>query len=89
MSPQEIDTLRKEVKKLMIDLDLDARKKGSMAILAENLSRRMGKRISRTTLSMTLSGFRDTTGYQAILKEMKEMLAASLIERNGGNIALM
>ncbi|MBN1545730.1 MAG: hypothetical protein JW902_03630 [Syntrophaceae bacterium] len=80
------EDLRKTCKKLLVDLDMDSRKSGSMPILADNLSRRMGKRISRSTLSMALSGFRETAGYQAVLKELKEMLAASLNSQDEGRL---
>jgi hypothetical protein len=73
MSPQEIDTLRKEVKKTMIDLELDAW--GKTPSLAKELSDRTGKMISRNTLSMALSGYRSSEPYQIILKELQSMLA--------------
>ncbi|MDP2815753.1 MAG: hypothetical protein Q8O19_03635 [Rectinemataceae bacterium] len=75
MSPQEIDALRKEVKKLMIDLDLDGRKSGAQTLLAADLSFRTGKTISRQTLNMALTGFRSTTGYQTLLQALHAMLA--------------
>jgi hypothetical protein len=86
MSPEETNSLRKDVKKKMVDLDMDSRKRGSMSILSENLSRKMGRRISRTTLSMALSGFRDTSGYQVILKELNDMLAVSIHTQSRGDM---
>lgn len=74
MSPSEIDTLRKEVKKLMIDLDLDGRKSGAQTSLASDLSTRSGKAISRQTLNMALTGFRNTAAYQSLLQELHAML---------------
>lgn len=79
MSPQEIDALRKEVKKLMIDLDLDVRKQGALALLAADLGLRLGKGICRQTLSMALSGFRTSPAYQTILAELRTMLSERLI----------
>ena len=84
MSPEENIALRKDVKKLLIDLDMDSRTRGAMAVLAERLSLRMGKRVSRNTLFMALSGFRETAGYQTILKELKDMLSASVSARGNG-----
>jgi hypothetical protein len=74
MSPQEVDALRKEVKKLMIDLGLDVRKRGAMPRLAEDLTNRTGRKISRNTLSMALSGFRETAGYCKLLEDLRDML---------------
>lgn len=78
------EDLRKTCKKLLVDLDMDSRKQGSMSVLADSLSRRMGKPISRSTLSMALSGFRETAGYKAILKELREMLTASMAAKGEG-----
>jgi hypothetical protein len=75
MSPQEIDALRKEVKKKMIDLDLDNRKAGVQTHLAVDLSARTGKTICRQTLCMALTGYRSTVTYQTILQELHAMLA--------------
>lgn len=86
-SPMDED-LRKTCKKLLVDLDMDSRNHGSMSKLADSLSLRMGRRISRSTLSMALSGFRETAGYQAILKELKEMLSASINAQGNGHYGL-
>ncbi len=74
MLPQEISALRKETKKLMIDLDLDIRKHGTLSLIAGDLSAKTGRKISRSTLSMALTGYRSTRGYQAILQEFSAML---------------
>jgi hypothetical protein len=75
MKPEEIDALRKDAKIKMIRLDLDGRKRGALSFLALQLSARTGKRISRQTLSMALTGFRSTPSYQIILQELDAMLA--------------
>ena len=82
------EDLRKTCKKLLVDLDMDSRSRGSMSKLADSLSLRMGKRISRCTLSMAISGFRKSAGYQAILKELKEMLSASVNAQGNGQYGL-
>ena len=69
----KINALRKEVKHKMVDLDLDGRK-ANLPRLAADLSNRTGKKISRETLSMALTGFRSTAGYQTILQELHAML---------------
>ncbi len=74
MTPEEINILRKEAKKRMIDLDLDLRKHGTLSLIAGDLSAKTGRKISRSTLSMALSGYRSTQGYQAVLQEFFAML---------------
>ena len=73
------DTLRKEVKKLMIDLDLDLGKRGVLGTFATELSSRLSKKISRQTLSMALCGYRCTAAYQTILEALRAMLSERLI----------
>jgi len=75
MSPQEIDALRKEVKKKLIDLDLDNRNAGIQPRLAADLSARTGKNISTQTLNMALTGFRSSAAYQNLLEELHTMLS--------------
>lgn len=72
MSPQEIDTLRKEVKKRMIDLELD--KEGSYDIILPHLSRTAGLAVSKSQLSMALTGRREGESYQLILKALQGLL---------------
>lgn len=68
MSPQEIDTLRKEVKKKMIDLDLD--REGSYELILPRL-----RTISKNQLSMALTGYRNGPAAKAILENLQLVLA--------------
>lgn len=72
MTSEEISTLRKDVKKLMVELDLD--KWGAMSGLADQLSARLGRSVSRNNLSMALSGYRQTESYANLLQDLKAML---------------
>jgi len=78
MSPQEIDALRKEVKKLMVDLEMDGKKSKARFILAATLSEKMGRGITNNILCMALSGYRQTEAYQEILVALREILYAML-----------
>lgn len=78
MTPQETATLRKDIKKMLVDLDLDSRRKGAMAILSADMTARMQKPVSRSTLAMALSGSRDTEAYHKLLVECRAMLAERL-----------
>lgn len=81
-SPIDLDALhmlRKEVKKLMIDLDLDVRKRGALAIHAAAVSERIGKNVTRPILSMALSGYRASTHSKTILEALRSILTEKLI----------
>jgi hypothetical protein len=78
MSPQEIDTLRKDVKKMLVDLDLDSRNRGAMRELSEKIAARMARPVSTATLAMALSGYRKTEAYQQLLIGMSAMLTEML-----------
>jgi hypothetical protein len=69
MSPQEIDTLRKEVKHKMVELGLDRR--GSYAVLLPRLLRPT----HNSSLIMALSGYRSGPGSQAILEDLLAVLS--------------
>jgi hypothetical protein len=73
MSPQEIDTLRKEVKHLMIDLNLE-RNVASYSLILPHLSEKMGKPINVGSLIMALSGFREGPAYQNLLVNLHDLL---------------
>jgi hypothetical protein len=72
MLPQEIDALRKEVKKRMIDLDLD--REGSYDLLLPHLNKTAGFLISKSQLCMSLTGYREGVKHQQILKTLQELL---------------
>jgi hypothetical protein len=63
--------LRKNIKKRLIDLDLDRSYKPILPALSE----KVGREISNNTLSMALSGFRQGKAYQEILAALDEMLS--------------
>ena len=68
----QAEKLRKKVWHLLVDLNLTAT--GTPEKLAAVLSQRMGEPVSRTTLAMTLSGYRTTTKYITYLRELKKHL---------------
>lgn len=74
MSPEEIDTLRKEVKKRMIDLDLD--REGSYDLLLPHVSKFAGFVVSKSQLCMSLTGYREGQRHQNILKALQGLLDA-------------
>ena len=82
MSPEQIcplndfKQLRKGCKHLLIDLELDQR--GSLSTLVTDLSHRMSRPISRQTIGMALTGYRETEAYYQILRELKTMLETRL-----------
>lgn len=78
MTSQETDKLRKDVKKMLVDLDLDGRNRGAMRELSEKMTARLARPVSTSTLAMALSGHRKTEAYQQLLHEMSAMLAEML-----------
>lgn len=70
-SPPESNALRKSVLHLLIDLDLPVQ---SSDTLAGALSTVMGRRVSRNTLSMALSGYRSSCLYVEYLSGLKTYL---------------
>ena len=72
MSPQEIDTLRKEVKKRMIDLGLD--REGSYDRLLPHLNEAAGFTVSKSQLCMSLTGYRELQKNQDILQALQRFL---------------
>lgn len=72
MTPDEFNTLRKEVKKLLIDLDME---KVTWGQLAAMLSEHLGRPINNRSLGMALTGFRQTEAYRTILEGMFAMLS--------------
>ena len=72
MSPQELDTLRKEVKKKMIDLSLD--REGSYDRLLPFLNKAAGFKVSKSQLCSSLTGYRESQTYQDILKALKQLM---------------
>ena len=73
-SNQEIDALRKEVKHRMIDLGLD--REGSYDRILPHLNRVAGFVISKSQLSMSLTGYRDGDKHVKILESLRGLLAA-------------
>lgn len=74
MTPQEIDTIRKECKKIIVDLDMDNRKGGGYRKITGALNRRLERIISTNTLCMCLTGHRQSPAYQTLLAELHVML---------------
>ena len=72
MSPLEINDLRKEIKKRMIDLDLD--RSGSYEVIIPRLSEMLGRPVHKNSLSMALTGFRDGRTSREILNALKDLL---------------
>jgi len=72
--------LRKSCRHLMVDLDLDNRKRGAYRSLADALSKRMGRNVNVNVLAMALSGYRDTKYNRALLLELRIMLSEMLSE---------
>lgn len=66
------DSLRKEVGKSMIDLDMD--RPGGRNKLAEHISSRPGRRIRMNSLSRALPGYRETAAYRQILNTAHDIL---------------
>ncbi len=79
MSPQEIDALRKEVKHKLIDLGLD--REGSYDLILPYLIRTMGRPISKSSLSSSLTGYRNGQLPQQILDALRGLLAAWELDR--------
>ena len=63
----ETENLRKECKKLMIDLDFDV--PGGRRMIAENIG------VNCNSLSMALTGYRDGPGSIKILTSLHEYLS--------------
>lgn len=68
MDNPDFETLRKEVKKKMIDLDLD--REGSYELILPRL-----RTISKNQLSMALTGYRNGPAAKAILENLQQVLA--------------
>ena len=73
-SPQkiDIDVLRKNIKKLMVDLDLDRR--SAILKLSHAMSARMHTTISISRISMALSGYRKGPAYEKLLGDILNYL---------------
>lgn len=74
MSPQEINSLRIEVKKLICGLDLDSSKS---TVLIPALERYFQKRVSPQTLSHALKGKRTGPPYVELLQNLQYILTDS------------
>ena len=72
MSPEEINSLRREVKSMIAGADLDTAT-GRKEILAA-LAADMGKPVSNSTLAMALSGYRLTPSYVRLLERTKILI---------------
>ncbi len=72
------DELRTEIYKLLIDRGLYPNSKAWMTNLAPVLSERMGRKVSRQSLTHAMCGSADRRGptYQAILNELYTMLSS-------------
>jgi len=80
------EALRKSCRHLMVDLDLDNRKRGAMPILARELSQKMGRNISVSTLAMALSGNRESESYRTLLRVLQTMLLGWLSPDSRGRM---
>ena len=72
------EALRKSCRHLMVDLDLDNRKRGAYSLLAKALSKRIARNINVNVLAMALSGYRNTKYNRALLLELHDMLSEML-----------
>lgn len=72
--------LRKSVQHLMVELEIMY---GQNANLAMVLTNKTGKKISRSTLAMALSGYRQSLPYAEYLSALKDHLEECL--RSGAN----
>jgi hypothetical protein len=75
MNNSDTAVLRKEVRHLMVDLDLYSSHIGALAAVLEHKN---GRKISRNTLSMALSGYRSTAPYAQYLSALKGHLEGCL-----------
>jgi hypothetical protein len=73
MTPEEFNTLRREVKMLIVGLDLDLRR-GERPLMLAELSKRLGKELNSHSLSMALTGYRNGAAYGEILRTLKDIL---------------
>ena len=72
----DLDPLRKKCKKLLIDLDLD--KPGVVPFLAQELSTPEDK-INSNSLNMTLTGYRNGSRSEQLLKRLQNYLEERLL----------
>jgi hypothetical protein len=88
MSPQELDALRKEIRKRMVDLDLPIRGAYDIVLpaLNERLARLARNPISRSILSMAMTSYREGESYIEILKELQALLAEWPVKGDGACI---
>ncbi len=76
VNPQEIKNLRKEVKCLMIDLDMDRR--GSLPSWPSGYPLVLGGGINKNSLSMALTGYRAMASSLQILETARDILSSEL-----------
>ena len=67
--PENIEALRKEVLKLMVDRDIRYHDE-----LVDALLTRTGKQYSRQNIGMALTGYRQTRAYHNMLLDLKQIL---------------
>jgi|GEM_PF-3609228 len=72
LTPREVETLRKEIKKQMVDLGLD--RPGSYAVILPYISARIGRPILLQGLSMAMTGYRNGNSSAEILTALREIL---------------
>ena len=68
---EHTEALRKEVRKLMIDRGVEY---GSLHIMADALTERTGRRVSRQNVCFALTGYRQTKAYHRMLLDLKAIL---------------
>jgi hypothetical protein len=71
---QENNEIRKNIKKMMIDLDIDNHKAGGYRGLLPRLSERMGRTISAQMLSNAITGYQTGQSARELLTVVKEIL---------------
>lgn len=79
MTSDELAALRREVKKALINNDLDR----DRLDLSDRLSNHLGRRVSRPQLAMALTGYRKGQSEVKILRGIIDMLSDHTTPLNG------
>ena len=77
MSPEDFKALRLEVKKLLIDRDLDG--VGKRVKLLAILREKLGRPVNKNSLCMAMTGYRTGASSAEILRNLKEILTCDFI----------
>ena len=79
---KDTDSLRKECKKLLIDLDLD--KPGAVPVLAREISTDSDT-VNSNSLNMALTGYRNGERSLGLLLRLRQVLVAKYSEQLSGS----